>query len=70
MSADDTVIYDSNPVVLQRKLKDTIKWCKDNMLTINLKKTQCMAVGPQVRTNDVQFTVDLQLERVENYTLV
>ena len=40
--ADDTVIFDSDPRILQEKLNETNQWCEENLLTVNCKKCQWM----------------------------
>ena len=40
--ADDTVLYNEDPVKLQDMLDRTHKWCQQNLLTINCKKSQWM----------------------------
>ena len=40
--ADDTVIYNSDSVVLQCMLDSTNLWCEENLLTVNCKKSQWM----------------------------
>ena len=40
--ADDTVIYHSDPVMMQDMLDMTNTWCEDNLLTVNCKKSQWM----------------------------
>ena len=40
--ADDTVLYHSDPTVLQNMLNRTNTWCEENLLTVNCKKSQWM----------------------------
>ena len=40
--ADDTVLYNSDSALLQTMLDRTNKWCEENLLTVNCKKSQWM----------------------------
>ena len=66
--ADDTVLYNVNAIDLQDMLDITHRWCQDNLLTVNCKKSQWMRtslIKKDVRdetftlgTNRVERTMD------------
>ena len=37
--ADDTVVYDTDPIKLRSMLDNTNAWCEENLLTVNCKKS-------------------------------
>ena len=68
MYADDAVVFDTDPLELQQKLNYIVTWFNQNMLTLNIKKTQWLSVGPQRNTHNVRlFAGNAQLDRVGNY---
>ena len=68
MYADDAVVFDTDPLELQQKLNYIVTWCNQNMLTLNVKKTQWLSVGPQRNAHNVRlFAGNAQLDRVGNY---
>ena len=70
MYADDTVLYSTDTIKLQESLDATIKWCGQNVLTINTLKTKWMMTGVTNRTwnQNVKFIANNnQLEYVKTY---
>ena len=68
--ADDTIIYDVDPDVVQRDLTSIYNWCNINLLTINCKKSQWMKTDIISKRNDddITFTLgDTPLEKVSEY---
>ena len=72
--ADDTVIYHHDRVMLQENLNKITKWCNNNLLTINDKKSQwmkikvCGEVTDTVNLNIGSFFINnLELPRVDIY---
>ena len=45
MYADDAVVFDTDPLELQQKLNYIVTWFNQNMLTLNIKKTQWLSWG-------------------------
>ena len=67
--ADDTVIYNSDPLTLQNMLDMTNSWCEQNLLTVNCKKSQWMrtSIVQKIQVNR-SFTLGLNpLDRVKEY---
>ena len=63
--ADDPVVFDTDPLELQQKLNYIVMWFNQNMLTLNVKKTQWLSVRPQRNTHNVRlFAGNAQLELV------
>ena len=68
MYADDAVVFDTDPLELQQKLNYIVTWFNQNMLTLNVNKTQWLSVGPQRNTHNVRlFAGNVQLDRVGSY---
>ena len=68
MFADDTVLFATDPLVLQENLSITYDWCCRNTLTLNTKKTQWMVFGVDNVDNGVSFKIGGEiLERVDCY---
>ena len=68
MFADDTVLFATDPLVLQENLSITYDWCCINTLTLNPKKTQWMVFGLDNVDNGVSFKIGGEiLERVDCY---
>ena len=78
--ADDTVIYHHDRSALQKNLNKIAKWCNDNVLTINAKKSHWMKLricseildGGILNHNQIiePFTINrLELSRVDLYKI-
>ena len=73
--ADDTVLYHHDKHILQNNLHKIAKWCNDNLLTINAKKSHSMKLnvcGELVDQDDqtrVPFVINnSNIQQVEVYT--
>ena len=51
--ADDTVIYNTDPYIIQNMLDKIKIWCDENLLTINCKKSQWMKTNLVAKNRDV-----------------
>lgn len=71
MYADDTVLYNVDPLALQSDLLNLKKWCSYNRLTINTSKTKWMCFGGKTSNlNQIanNFIINNnKLERVDWY---
>jgi hypothetical protein len=66
--ADDLVLFSKDEAGLQNLLNILEKYCKDNELTINTKKTKCMIFNKTGRLLLRPFYLDgVQLEMVRSY---
>ena len=66
--ADDLVLFSKDEVGLQNLLNILEKYCKENKLTINTKKTKCMIFNKTGRLLLRPFYLDgVQLEMVRSY---
>ena len=72
--ADDTVLYHQDKEVLQDNLNKIAKWCNNNLLTINVKKSQsmnikvCGEVAGQGDDTVISFVINnSKLQQVEVY---
>ena len=67
--ADDTIIYGTDPIVVQSDLGKIHNWCNANLLTINCKKSQLMRTNIINKQNvDVGLKLgDIDLEYVSEY---
>ena len=67
--ADDTVLYNSDAARLQDMLSKTNTWCRENLLTVNCKKSQWMKtsiVHKQSQTMTFKLGTQL-LDQVQEY---
>ena len=66
--ADDTVIHGTDPLCIQEMLNKVNKWCIDNLLTINCKKSQWMHTNIiEKNYNSVFLLGNIILEKVTEY---
>ena len=67
--ADDTVVYETDTVILQNILNQINVWCDENLLTINCKKSQWMRTNlVKAYNDDVAFHLGNQiLDKVHEY---
>ena len=68
--ADDMVILDKNPILLQHNLNQIYAWCNQNFLTINCKNTQWMKTCLKGKSNlvDVRFELGgVGMDMVDEY---
>ena len=69
--ADDTVLLDKNPTILQENLNIVDNWCKKNLLTINCKKSHWMKSQFLIKNDenvDIQYKLgDTVLTNVTEY---
>ena len=67
--ADDTIIYNTDPVILQNDLSEVYKWCNSNLLTVNCKKSQWMKTSIINKRADGQALTfgGMQLQQVDDY---
>ena len=70
--ADDTVLYTSNPSdalardQLQTDFNSLAKWCDNNLLSINIKKTKVMTFGTKQKIDKVpQLTINFKGKNIE-----